>query len=259
MKLLKNPKALVLKAPGTNCDLETVYALESVGFDVFLFHINKVIQEKVKLSEFSLIVIPGGFSFGDYISAGKIFAVEIIHQLQGEVRNFILKNDRFVIGICNGFQVLVKLGLLPEPDFKQRVTLTNNDSGKFECRWVCLRTNKNNPSVLRELPSVIQLPVAHAEGKFFAPEEVLSDIVSSNQILFQYSDSDGNVVNNYPLNPNGSMKSIAGITDKTGNIIGLMPHPERFISIHQYPVFREYNDKIVPFGRLFFEKIRKVL
>ncbi|MCX7716337.1 MAG: phosphoribosylformylglycinamidine synthase I, partial [Endomicrobia bacterium] len=214
-------KAIVLRVGGTNCDKETVNALKIVGFDTELIHINELIRKEVNLLKFNLLVIPGGFSFGDYISAGKIFAIELFYKLKDMLEEFVKKENNYVIGICNGFQVLVKLGLLPEIKFVQQATLTYNDSGKFECRWVYLKTNKKNPSPLRNLPEVIQLPVAHAEGKFYAEKDVIDRILANNCILFQYCDKDGNVLNKYPINPNGSLLNIAGITDITGKIIGL--------------------------------------
>ena len=253
------PKALVLRAPGTNCDIETVRALEFAGFETCSAHINELIIKSVKLNNYNLLVIPGGFSFGDYISAGKIFSVEIVHRLKTDLEKFVFDSNKFVIGICNGFQVLVKMGLLPEPTFTQQSTLTENDSGKFECRWVHLKINKNNPSPLKNLPSIIQLPIAHAEGKFVAKNEVITKLFLNNQILFQYCNHEGKFSCNYPVNPNGSIKNIAGITNNYGNVIGLMPHPERFIFVQQHPFWRNSYETIVPFGKLFFENIKKIL
>ncbi|MFN3550917.1 MAG: phosphoribosylformylglycinamidine synthase I [Endomicrobiia bacterium] len=251
------PKVLVLRVSGTNCDKETYTALKIVGFDVCLAHINQIIRKEIKLYEYNLLVIPGGFSFGDYISAGKIFAIELMYKLRKDLENFI-NEKKFIIGICNGFQVLVKLGLLPKPNFVQQVTLTENDSMKFECRWVYLKVNKKNPSVLSCLPEIIELPVAHKEGKFFAEQKVIDEIIQKNYFLFQYCDIYGNVEVGYPLNPNGAIKNIASITDSTGRVIGLMPHPERFVIPHQYPLFSSENKKeIIPFGKLFFELIKK--
>ena len=250
-------KAITIRVGGTNCDLETVNTLDLVGFDTDLVHINELISNEKSLFDYNLLVIPGGFSFGDYISAGKIFAIELYYRLRLQIEQFIENKNNYVVGICNGFQVLVKLGLLPYTNFSQKATLTYNDSGKFECRWVYLKVNKNNPSPLRELPEIIQLPVAHAEGKFFADNDVIEDLKNNSQILFQYCDKDGNTDVDYPLNPNGSVLNIAGITDKTGRIIGLMPHPERFVIPQQYPLVD--NTTIVPYGKLFFELIKFAL
>lgn len=250
------PKAIVIRVGGTNCDKETVNALQMVGFETKLAHINELIRKEINLSDFNLLVIPGGFSFGDYISAGKIFAIEFYYKLRKELEDFIDNKKNYIVGICNGFQVLAKLGLLPKPIFKQHITLTYNDSGKFECRWVYLKVNKNNSSVLKNLPEIIELPVAHAEGKFFCDMETLNYIMENNLNLFSYCDIYGSTKVNYPLNPNGSLNSIAGITDITGHIIGLMPHPERFIISYQHPLYH-LKPNILPYGKLFFNLIKE--
>ncbi|MEN3013953.1 MAG: phosphoribosylformylglycinamidine synthase I [Endomicrobiia bacterium] len=252
------PKAIVLRVAGTNCDKETVNALRLVGFETDLVHINEVIRKDVDILDFELLVIPGGFSFGDYISAGKVFAIEIYYKLKDSFEEFINK-DKFIVGICNGFQVLVKLGLLPYPNFKQQATLTDNISSRFECRWVYLKTNKNNPSPLSSLPDIIELPVAHAEGNFFTEENTLKHIIENNLYIFQYCDSEGKTNVGYPLNPNGSLYNIAGITDSSGRIIGLMPHPERFVVSFQHPLYNQINNKLSPSGRLFFELLYKAI
>lgn len=253
------PKAIVLRVGGTNCDNETVNALNIVGFETKLVHINELIRKRVNLLDFNLFVIPGGFSFGDYISAGKIFAIELFYKLKEQLQKFVNKKSNFIVGICNGFQVLVKLGLLPNPNFTQQATLTYNDSGRFECRWVYLKVNKNNPSPLRNLPEIIQLPVAHAEGKFVAETKIVDEIINNNQVIFQYSDATGDTSVSYPLNPNGSVFNIAGITDKSGHIIGLMPHPERFVIPQQYPMYYGFKEKIIPYGKMFFELIKDAI
>ncbi len=250
------PKAIVIRVGGTNCDKETVNALNISGFDTKLVHINEIIRKEVDILNFNLLVIPGGFSFGDYISAGKIFAVELYYKLKTDLRKFISNKKNYIIGICNGFQVLAKLGLIPQPTFKQQITLTYNNSEKFECRWVYLKVNKNNPSVLKNLPDIIELPVAHAEGKFFCDKDTLNYIVKNNLNLFEYCDKNGSTDVNYPFNPNGSLNNIAAITDPTGHIIGLMPHPERFIINYQYPLF-QLKENIIPYGRLFFNLIKE--
>ncbi|MCX7957181.1 MAG: phosphoribosylformylglycinamidine synthase I [Endomicrobia bacterium] len=249
------PKSLVIRVAGTNCDKETVNALSLVGFNTKLTHINEIIDSKIDLLEYNLIVIPGGFSFGDYISAGKVFAIEVIHKLKKELETFIKNKNNFMIGICNGFQVLVKLGLLPKLTFRQQVTLTDNLTGKFECRWIYLKTNKKNPSPLSNLPEIIELPVAHAEGNFYTNKKELKDIIDENLYLFQYCDANGNITRNYPNNPNGSIYSIAGITDKTGRVIGLMPHPERFVILQQHPFWQFFGKNKKPYGTLFFKAI----
>ncbi len=248
-------KAIVIRVGGTNCDKETVNALNLVGFDTKLVHINELIRKEIDILDFNLLVIPGGFSFGDYISAGKIFAVELYYKLKKDLEKFISNRKNYIVGICNGFQILAKLGLLPNPTFKQQFTLTYNDSGRFECRWVYLKVNKNNPSVLKNLPEIIELPIAHAEGKFFCENNILDYIIENNLNLFEYCDKNG-TPKNYPINPNGSIHNIAGITDLTGHIIGLMPHPERYIIPLQHPLYH-LKRNLLPYGKLFFSLIKE--
>ena len=227
-------KVIVLRTAGTNCDKETSYAFKLAGADtVDLVHINKLFAKERKLSNYNIIAIPGGFSYGDDISAGKVFANKLIYQLSKDIKEFI-NAGKLVIGICNGFQVLVKTGLL-DSWAEQEQTLSFNDSAKFECRWINLKVNPKCESIwTRDMPDIIKLPIAHAEGKFIPKDElVITEIEKNNRIAFQYCDEDGNS-GEYPINPNGSALSIAGICDKTGRVLGMMPHPERFVSRYQF-------------------------
>jgi len=234
------PKVIILRTAGTNCDYETAFAFDKTGADTELVHINEIIRQEKHLSRYQILAIPGGFTYGDDIAAGKILANELKCCLQDEVGRFI-KEGKPVIGICNGFQVLVKAGFLPGTDgFKQTVTLTNNDSGKFEDRWVYLKSQKSKVKSqkciwAKNLPEIIELPVAHGEGKFMAQDDkILSELKKNSQIVFQYIDQKGNLFG-YPYNPNGSVENIAGICDNKGLILGLMPHPERHIDYLQHP------------------------
>ena len=250
------PRALVLRAPGINCDLETERALRMAGFDAVRRHINEFIRREASLTDFHLLVFPGGLSFGDYISAGKVFAVEMLYRLREDLDAFLRSGDRYVVGICNGFQVLVKMGILPDPVLRQTVTLAENASGRFECRWVTLRVNRSNPSPLAALPDLIQLPVAHGEGRFLAPPDVLARLETDNRILFRYASAHGDTTVGYPFNPNGSMHNIAGITDAAGRIIGLMPHPERYVSAELHPGRRHPVTDDTADGLCFFRLLR---
>ena len=245
-------KVLILRTAGTNCDKETEFAFETARAKSFLYHINYV-KAKNNLSDYQIIAIPGGFSYGDDLGAGKIFSLELLLWLRNELENFI-KNDGLIIGICNGFQVLVKTGILPDLDFKQKVTLTNNDSERFEDRWVYLKAQnakrKTQSIWLKGLPEIITLPVAHGEGKFYADKDILDKIEKNNQVALRYVDEKLNSAG-YPFNPNGSLNNIACIIDKTGRILGLMPHPERFIFEHHWPFWKE--KRVVPFGLRFFQ------
>jgi phosphoribosylformylglycinamidine synthase subunit PurQ / glutaminase len=233
---MKKPRVCILRTAGTNCDKETAYAFERAGSLPVFVHINRLLERERALSEFQILVIPGGFSYGDDIAAGKILANELKGRLADGVRTLVSKG-RLVIGICNGFQVLVKSGFLPgNASLRQEVSLILNDSAKFEARWTYLKKEKGRCVWTRELAAVIYLPVAHGEGKFVARDQAVQDrLVHNGQVVFRYCDERGNQTDAYPFNPNGSSGNIAGICDETGQILGLMPHPERHVRSHQHP------------------------
>lgn len=252
------PRVLILKAAGTNNDIETAEAFKFAGAVPEILHINRLLKDRKILNRYRILVIPGGFSYGDDISAGKVLANKLIYNLKDKLLEFV-KDGRIVIGICNGFQVLVKSGLLPFSGEKQSVTLAYNDSGKFECRWVHLKVKGERLKVkgmwTKNLPEIIELPVAHAEGKFIAKDkETILRMKKNEQILFQYCDEKGEINCPYPENPNGSVESIAGIINETGNVLGLMPHPERFISTYQHPLWTR-NKKVEPYGLVIFKNV----
>jgi phosphoribosylformylglycinamidine synthase I len=225
-------KVLILRAPGTNCDAESAFAFEKAGAQVELVHVAELIRRQRPLSGYQIMVIPGGFTYGDDISAGRILANELRLKLRDEIQRFV-DDGRLILGICNGFQVLVKAGLLPRwtGENPQLLTIAGNDSGKFECRWVYLRANETSPCIFTRGIGIMYLPVAHAEGKVVIsagmPEEV--------GVALHYADETGDIRASYPHNPNGSMNNIAGVCDATGRVFGLMPHPERFIRWTQHP------------------------
>jgi len=237
----KNVKVLVLRTAGTNCDQETCFAFEYLGAKVDLFHINRLFSKEVSIHDYHIIAIPGGFTYGDDITAGRILGNELRVKLGDDLKKFIA-DGKLMIGICNGFQVLVKAGILPgglngdskQIEFIQNTTLMLNDSAKFEDRWIHLKPSGR--SVWTEgMDDVIYLPVAHAEGKFVPQDEtILNQLKQNQQIIFRYCDSDGGNPG-YPANPNGAVDHIAGITDKTGHILGMMPHPERHFLFTQSP------------------------
>ncbi|MFA5008557.1 MAG: phosphoribosylformylglycinamidine synthase I [Candidatus Omnitrophota bacterium] len=246
------PKVLIMRTAGTNCDKETEFAFSLAGADAYLRHVNQV-KEKNDLKNYQILAIPGGFSYGDDLGAGKILSLELLLWFKDQLKEFIASGG-LIIGICNGFQVLVKTGILPDADFKQTVTLSSNDSGRFEDRWVYLNVPRPTSRVsqiwLRDLPEIINLPVAHGEGKFYAEKDILDRIERSGQVALRYVDSKGKP-GDYPFNPNGSLNDVAGITDVTGKILGLMPHPERFMFKHQWSNWKE--NEVTPFGLKFFE------
>ena len=232
-----NPKVLILYGYGINCDNETQYGFELAGGESKKVHVNELISGEEKLKDYQILAIPGGFSFGDDIGAGKILATKIKYNLAAEFSEFI-KEGKLIIGICNGFQVMVKLGILPGFNRnydRQEATLTFNDSGKFEDRWVYLKINQKSPCIFTKGIKKLYLPVRHGEGRFISRNEGIREkLEKKNQIVAQYVDDKGNLAD-YPWNPNGSELNIAGICDETGRIFGLMPHPEAFLFSQNHP------------------------
>ncbi len=251
------PKVLILRVAGTNCDLETEEGFRLSGGKPERVHINRLLSGEKRISDYDILVIPGGFSYGDDIAAGKILANELRYKLKEEIDSFSEKGHP-IIGICNGFQVLVKNGLLPGFDSRQTVALSFNDSGKFEDRWVYLKIEDSISPFLKDIPPLLYLPVAHSEGKFIPRDKkVLNRLKKNRQILFRYVDKEGNA-GDYPINPNGSVESIAGICNKKGNVLGMMPHPERFLSFLHHPRWtREKRLGGVGDGLLLFKNIIK--
>ena len=252
---MEKVNAVVLRAAGINCDLETEYALELAGASAQRIHINRIIRDKKLLEQFQIMVFPGGFSYGDDVAAGKIMANQITHYLSEAIKKFI-DDGKLVLGICNGFQILVKSGILPGGDNGQlgchdMVTITYNDSGKFEDRWVYLAP-QTEKCVFIEPGRQIYLPIAHGEGKLTTKDQAtLEKLKSDKQIAFKYVDKDGRQ-GGYPVNPNGSIDSIAGLTDATGRVLGLMPHPERFTRHTQHPHFSRLESRKIGDGMTIF-------
>ncbi|GDY13153.1 phosphoribosylformylglycinamidine synthase [Planctomycetota bacterium] len=219
------PLALVLRAAGTNCDAETAYAFGLVGAQAEVLHINQLRERPSRLREVQIIAIPGGFSYGDDIASGRIFANELTTFLRDELNAFVARGG-FVIGICNGFQVLVKSGLLPGGTAGvQDATLCDNVGGTYRDCWVAA---VGDPTRCAWVPDAaeVELPVAHGEGRFVASDQVLDRLAAGRQIALRYADGS---------NPNGSQRDIAGVCDPTGRVFGLMPHPERFLRWENHP------------------------
>ena len=242
-------KTLMLRAPGTNCDFETQVAFEQAGSDVDSALVTEILRGEKSLADYRILVSPGGFTYGDDISAGKILANEVRLKLGEDIRKFVA-DGKLVLGICNGFQVLVKTGILPGIDGhgSQPLTLAANDSGRFECRWVYLTVDEKSPCVFTRGMRSMYIPVAHGEGKVVAESSVIDKL----NIVVRYVDENGNTGAGYPYNPNGSLRDIAGICDDTGRIFALMPHPERFIRWTQHPRWtretpRDYGDGLQVF------------
>ena len=241
---MASPRVLILRAPGTNCDLETAYAFEQAGATAERVHLNRWLENPAVAKDFQVLCIPGGFSYGDDVAAGRIFASQIRNHLRDVATEFVAA-DKLVLGICNGFQVLIKSGILL-PDIERDgvscppATLTWNNSGMFEDRWVDLATHPG-PCVFLQGIEQMHLPIAHAEGKFVAHDEmILSELQERGQLALTYAAAvhvgvteDG--VAPFPYNPNGSQRDVAGVCDETGRVFGLMPHPERYIERTQHP------------------------
>jgi phosphoribosylformylglycinamidine synthase I len=225
-------RTLILRAPGTNCDEETAFAFEQAGSLVDSAHVNQLVRGEKLLSHYQILAIPGGFTYGDDISAGKILANELRLKLGKDIQSFVDRGG-LILGICNGFQVLIKAGILPRSmeGNRQGLTVAGNDSNRFECHWVYLQVNQKSPCIFTRGISTMYLPVAHGEGKVMAKAETLSKL----NVVVRYADETGDVQAGYPYNPNGSVDNIAGICDASGRIFALMPHPERFIRWNQHP------------------------
>ncbi len=230
-------RVCVLFAAGTNCDAETAWAFQVAGARPDTVHINRFRAGELTLDNYQILAIPGGFSYGDYIASGRIFANEIKHHLREGIERF-LEKGKLIIGICNGFQVLVKSGLLPgfdRPFQEQTVTLDWNDSARYEDRWVRLAVEDSPCVFTRGLDSPVFLPVAHAEGKFITLDDaVLARLNRNRQVVLRYTTLSGEPPE-YPDDPNGSVEHIAGICDPSGRVFGLMPHPERFTRREHHP------------------------
>jgi len=232
-------RTLILRAPGTNCDMETAYAFELAGSAVEFAHVNELLSREKVLSDHQILAIPGGFTYGDDISAGRILANEIRLRLGKEIERFV-DDGKLILGICNGLQVLLKAGILQrDGDARQLMTVTANDSARFECRWVYLHVDPSTPCVFTRGISSMYLPVAHGEGRVFSE----AGLAGGLNVALRYADEAGDTSAGYPDNPNGSQDNAAGICDASGRVFGLMPHPERHVRGTQHP---RWNREPVP-------------
>jgi phosphoribosylformylglycinamidine synthase len=258
-------KVCVMRVGGTNCDAETQRAFLELGIQAEVLHVNELVKRK-NLLDYQMLVFPGGFSFGDYVRSGVIFARWLGAKLGKEMEQFI-DESRPILGICNGFQILVEYGLLP--GFKgmsayPEATLTTNEPAGFKCEWIYLKNqNKGKCLFSSKIPSgkVLRMPIAHGEGRLLFPkekeQEFLGKLIDEDMVVFRYCDREGNVADGkYPVNPNGSTYDIAGICNREGNIFGLMPHPERAMYWWQQPDFtRQQQMSQFGDGKLIFQSI----
>ena len=225
---------LILRAPGANCDTEAQFAFEQAGAQADRVHINRLREAPRLLQGYQVLVIPGGFTYGDDVAAGKILANQLAHFLGDALRRF-RDAGKLILGICNGFQAILKAGLLlPPDDDGPLATLTQNSSGKFEDRWVYLQAKPGSCSFLRGIER-LHLPVAHGEGRFLCRAPwVLEGLAQAGQVVLRYRAAAGEP-GGYPVNPNGSEGDVAGVCDPSGRVLGLMPHPERHVLPTQHP------------------------
>ena len=238
---MRDVRSLVLCGHGINCEDETQYALRLAGAKADKVLVDQLIAEPGRLDDCEILAFPGGFSWADDLGAGKALAIEFKHKIGDSLERYI-DSGRLMIGICNGFQMMIKLGFLPgfDGDYStQRATLTYNDSGRFEDRWVRLETDPESPCVFTRGIAEIDLPVRHGEGKFYTGNDIdlLSRLSDNGQIVARYKDPERPWAKTagYPWNPNGSEWDIAGICDPTGRVFGLMPHPEAYLHRVNHP------------------------
>jgi len=238
---MAQPRVLVLRAPGTNCDVETAFAFDQAGAKAEPVHVNQLRENPSLMKDYQILCIPGGFSYGDDIAAGRILAGQMNHDL-GEMMKEFHSAEKLILGICNGFQVLIKSGvLLPDDADGPQASLAWNDTGRFEDRWVHTKVQGDKCVFLRGVEQMF-LPVAHAEGKFVARNQSTFDqLAGAGQLSLHYAGENGDA-NGFPENPNGSMGNVAGCCDATGRVFGLMPHPERFLDPTNHPNWTRMAD-----------------
>jgi phosphoribosylformylglycinamidine synthase len=231
---MAKPRALILRAPGANCDVETQFAFEQAGAQAERLHIHRLREQPNLLHRYQILTIPGGFTYGDDVAAGKILANQLSHFLGDNLCRF-RDAEKLILGICNGFQALLKAGLLIPPDEDGPLaTLTSNASGKFEDRWIYLQATSGKCPFLADCER-LHLPVAHGEGHFLCRQPwILQGLQQAGQVVLRYVDASGQP-GPYPINPNGSQGDVAGVCDASGRVLGLMPHPERHVLPTQHP------------------------
>ena len=245
------PRVLVITGYGINCEEETAYVFQKVGGKADIVHINDLIDGLKNMKDYQILAVPGGFSYSDDTGSGNAFSNRIRNHLNEEILNFI-KGDKLVIGICNGFQILSNLGLVPATKRqygKREVALMWNKTARYECRWVNLKTVSKKCVWTKDIDQ-IYLPVAHGEGNLYTEPEILKEMKDNDQIVFKYVMPDGSPTNNkFQFNPNGALEDIAGITDPSGKILGMMPHPERFNSFFNNPNWPKEKETICRQGK----------
>ncbi|MBD3360740.1 phosphoribosylformylglycinamidine synthase I [Candidatus Peregrinibacteria bacterium] len=241
------PKALILTGYGINCEEETAKCFEIKGADADIIHINDLIDDSKILNDYQILAFPGGFSYGDDTGSGNALANKIRNNLSDEILSFAQK-DKLIIGICNGFQIVANLGLVPATDKqygKREAALMHNTTARYICRWIDLKNHSKKCIWTREI-DLIHLPVAHGEGNFYTEEKTLKKIKEKDQIVFKYIKPNGKPANQeFPFNPNGAMEDIAAVCDESGKILGMMPHPERFSTFTNEDMWELKKEKLI--------------
>ena len=254
-------KALIMTGFGLNCERETACAFDTAGAVSEQIHLNDILAGRKSMDEFQILAFIGGFSFGDHIGAGTVFANRVKCRMREQLEKF-MTDGKLIIGICNGFQTITRLGLVPagtDDLFRQEVAIAENQQGVFRDDWVVLNTNPDSPCIFTQGIETITMPVRHGEGRFVAQNQnVMTRLKQQNLITLQYADpSTSDPTMEFPHNPNGSENAVAGICDRTGRIFGLMPHPEAYLSPYNHPHWqRQKINGVLPdqgLGQIIFD------
>jgi phosphoribosylformylglycinamidine synthase subunit PurQ / glutaminase len=247
---MAKPKALIITGYGINCEEETAKCFNWSGAQAEIIHINDLISNPQRIKEFQIMAFPGGFSYGDDTGSGNALANKIRNNINDEILSFAQK-DKLILGLCNGFQIMVNLGLVPATKSlgERQAALMPNNTTRYQCRWIYLK-NQSKKCIWTKNIDTIHLPVAHGEGNFYCEDEVLQTLKDNDQIAFQYVTADGEAANGqFPHNPNGALADIAGLCDPSGRIFGMMPHPERFNSFTNEDGWELKKEKLIREGK----------
>jgi len=248
-RIIRMVKVLIMSGYGINCERESAFAFELAGATADIVHINDLISGKKKMSDYDVMMFPGGFSYGDDTGAGNAYANKVRNNLWTDLKDFVNKK-KLILGVCNGFQIMTHLGLFSENLGERIHSMEANTQNRYECRWVHIK-NESDKCIFTKGVDITHLPIAHGEGRFYCDNDTLKELEENGRIVFRYCKEDGSEANEYPTNPNGSQNNIAGISDASGRIFGLMPHPERAIFSTSEPEFhlkkellKRQNEKI---------------
>jgi len=235
---MSKPKVLIVTGYGVNCEAESAHAWKLAGAEPQQVHLNDLLDNPDQLADFQAMMFIGGFSYGDHMTSGHVFALRVKHHMKNQLQKFIA-DGKLILGICNGFQVMTKMGLLPGLDeeyFEPTVSLMQNDCGTFQNFWCDIRFEEDSPCVFTKGLGTLPLPIRHGEGKIFTlDDELLEKLEAKGCAAARYVDADDQPTQEFPANPNGSLNAIAGLTDPTGRIFGMMPHPEAYLFPENHP------------------------